>query len=454
MLKIIRVEILIIVILLLGIVISHNFNIYNHNYFSNLKQTLQQDYLIDFFKNINILGNSVWYFMLSIIFIIFCYLLRRKRTIDNKNDNIKRIQYLSYLLFLSVLISGMLAQIIKHAVGRPRPNMINIGNDLTLNFFSLDSNFHSFPSGHTTTIFAVVLVISLIAPKLRYFFYIFAALVSFSRFVLDAHFITDLLGGIAVAFIGFKIAILILSKFFNIDKEGLVFIKDNFKLSFLILFLLSFLLTIGPTFDIFFSKLFQNYNGSFFLQKNYFNIEILNYNRGINPTILFRKLFLPIIIIYIFILPLFSKFLFLNKLYFGHIFKLRELIYLWLTSLVGLIVLINIIFKNFWGRSRPNDISDLGGTNKFTPWYEITDQCIKNCSFVSGDSSLGFAIIIFYFLTRKTIYLWAALTLGVFLGLIRIMEGGHFISDVILAGTIIFIYYYLCYSFYIKKFNV
>ena len=92
-------------------------------------------------------------------------------------------------------------------------------------------------------------------------------------------------------------------------------------------------------------------------------------------------------------------------------------------------------------------------TISFTPWYLFGDQCISNCSFVSGDASVGFALIVFYFLVKKKIYIWASLIFGFFLGLIRIMEGAHFLSDIFLAGLIIFVFYSLCYNFYIKKFN-
>ena len=92
-------------------------------------------------------------------------------------------------------------------------------------------------------------------------------------------------------------------------------------------------------------SLSQNENGSFFLQRLDFNIEILNYSRIINPTVMFRKLFLPIILFYIFILPFFSRKLFFQKLYFGHIFKLKEVVFLWLASVIGLIFLINLIYK-------------------------------------------------------------------------------------------------------------
>ena len=158
-------------------------------------------------------------------------------------------------------------------------------------------------------------------------------------------------------------------------------------------------------------------------------------------------------IIYIFVLPFFSKISFIQKLYFGHIFKLNEIVLLWLSSLVGLIVVINLLFKNFWGRARPNEVIDFGGINNFTPWYQITDQCITNCSFVSGDSSVGFALIMFYFLVNKITYLWIALIFGFGLGLLRIMEGGHFISDIVLSGVIIFVFYLICYRFYSKIYN-
>ena len=115
------------------------------------------------------------------------------------------------------------------------------------------------------------------------------------------------------------------------------------------------------------------------------------------------------ILLYIFVLPFFSKNSFIKKLYFGYAFNLYEIIFVWLTSLISLIFIVNIAFKNFWGRARPNEIVDLGGVNNFTPWYQVADQCTSNCSFVSGDSSVGFALIIFYFLINKKIYLWISL---------------------------------------------
>jgi lipid A 4'-phosphatase len=121
---------------------------------------------------------------------------------------------------------------------------------------------------------------------------------------------------------------------------------------------------------------------------------------------------------------------------------------------LSLVLFINLILKNFWGRARPNEIYDLGGDNYFTPWYQISKQCITNCSFVSGDAGVGFTLIIFFFLIKKEIYLWLAFILGLVLGLVRILEGAHFFSDIILSCLIVFVLNLVFYTYYMKKINV
>ena len=126
--------------------------------------------------------------------------------------------------------------------------------------------------------------------------------------------------------------------------------------------------------------------------------------------------------------------------------------FLWLTSVIGLIFIINLILKNFWGRSRPGDILQLGGKENFTPWYQISDTCNTNCSFVSGDAAVGFSLIVLYFLTKKEIFFWLSIFFGFSIGLIRIMEGGHFASDVVMSAVILYLAYYFQTKYYINKY--
>ena len=131
---------------------------------------------------------------------------------------------------------------------------------------------------------------------------------------------------------------------------------------------------------------------------------------------------------------------------------MKEILYIWISTIFSLAIVVSIL-KNTWGRARPNEILELGGKDTFTPWYQISDQCLSNCSFVSGDAAVGFALIVFYFLIKKEAYLWLSLLFGLIVGLIRIMAGGHFSSDVIFSCLIIFLFNSLFYLFYSRKFH-
>ena len=87
-----------------------------------------------------------------------------------------------------------------------------------------------------------------------------------------------------------------------------------------------------------------------------------------------------------------------------------------------MIIIVNFFLKGFWGRARPNDILELGGKEEFTPWFKITDACLTNCSFVSGDASVGFSLIILFFLTKNKNFYWLALCAGIFLGIIEFLK--------------------------------
>ena len=122
-----------------------------------------------------------------------------------------------------------------------------------------------------------------------------------------------------------------------------------------------------------------------------------------------------------------------------------------LVYLLGPILLVNGILKEFWGRARPSQITDFGGEKMFTPFYEISDQCASNCSFVSGEASGATAIfIVVTLLTWAYCGAWVqifAVGLSTIVlvasGFLRVGFGGHFASDVLLSilftGLIFFI---------------
>jgi lipid A 4'-phosphatase len=253
--------------------------------------------------------------------------------------------------------------------------------------------------------------------------------------VVGAHFITDVIAGGLIYVIIFKIINLYLKK-----KYKKMFIKNiEFKnistqtKIMVVFFILSLFISVGYTLDIYVSSLFYHDNSQFLLQ---------NYDLA---SVVFRKILLPTLIIYVFVLPVVGKIIPIEFLFFNYKFSLKEIFFIWLSGIFTLGLVVNFFLKNLWGRSRPNDIFQFGGSDMFTPWYIVGENCISNCSFVSGDASVGFFLILFYFITKKIIYCYLALFFGTIIGFIRIIAGGHFLSDVIFSQIFVSASIVLCF---------
>lgn len=107
--------------------------------------------------------------------------------------------------------------------------------------------------------------------------------------------------------------------------------------------------------------------------------------------------------------------------------------------LTGPLIAVNGIFKEHWGRARPLSVEEFDGKQQFTPAWIIADQCKHNCSFTSGHAAAGFALCVGFFVSRRKIWLISGLVLGGLVGLTRVMNGAHFLSDVIFSFFIVYI---------------
>jgi lipid A 4'-phosphatase len=118
----------------------------------------------------------------------------------------------------------------------------------------------------------------------------------------------------------------------------------------------------------------------------------------------------------------------------------KHLIYLLAALAIGPGLIVNVLLKDNWGRARPYDVIQFGGTSAFTPAFVISDECRNNCSFVSGHAAVGFYFIAFGFLfpKRRSLFFLLAGIYGAVVGLVRILQGGHFLSDVVFAYFIIY----------------
>ena len=170
-------------------------------------------------------------------------------------------------------------------------------------------------------------------------FLFLAGIIAFSRIVVGVHFLSDVIGGVAVSYLGIKLAKLFLYKFQSIEtiQEKKLLTKGKIFFSLVIFLLLIILLTVGPSIDIYLSSLFYYSNGQFLLQ-SFSNI-----------TIFFRKIILPLIIIYMFILPIISMFFPLKVIFFNHKFGFKDVIFLWTSSIFNLLIIVNLLLKTIGG---------------------------------------------------------------------------------------------------------
>jgi lipid A 4'-phosphatase len=123
-----------------------------------------------------------------------------------------------------------------------------------------------------------------------------------------------------------------------------------------------------------------------------------------------------------------------------------KIIYIMLVCITGPGLVVNVIFKDHFGRARPVQIKEFGGNADFTPAFVISNQCDVNCSFVSGHASIGFVFFAFAFINharKRVFYIITGLTLGMLFGLGRIIQGAHFLSDVIFSGFFVYMTAYL-----------
>jgi lipid A 4'-phosphatase len=199
--------------------------------------------------------------------------------------------------------------------------------------------------------------------------------------------------------------------------------------TYLLVFILAFtLFLIFPQIDLLVSRLFYA-PGSGFALKNWPPVELLYH-------------IIPWIVIGIALVIIFGiGWLFLVGRPLWRLDR-KALCFLALSTALGPGILVNTILKDHWGRARPMQVELFGGTRHFTPAPLAAAECSHNCSFASGHAALGFSLVAFAFLLpagparRRGIA--ATLGFGMLIGLTRIAQGAHFLSDVVYAGLFVY----------------
>ncbi len=211
----------------------------------------------------------------------------------------------------------------------------------------------------------------------------------------------------------------------------------NVKLYIWLLFLVSSLTFIlFPQIDLYISGLF--YDGKSFPANGTW-IENFFYH-SVKPIIITLTLSSLIIFIYNFFKK--KNFLDINS---------KVILYLLLVLGVAPGLIVNVTLKENWGRARPAQTINFGGTKEFTPAFILSDQ--DGYSFSSGHSAAAFSLIGFALLAKRRRKFWLSLVLsyGVLVSIARISSGGHFLSDVVTSFFIVYIFTYIFQMLILEK---
>lgn len=178
-----------IILLVLSFFIDKTFSLFVFN--------LRNSFFNNVFIFLSSLNNS---FIVFILMTLLLYLIKKRKEI--------------FLMWFAFFTSGFFSLILKLITNRVRPF-----TELSLNLLN-NINYHfavwntAFPSWHTAALFVVYPFLN---KKVKYYWIVFALLLSFSRIYTGVHYLSDVIGGILL---GHSIAwlIIFLNRRFKIIK--------------------------------------------------------------------------------------------------------------------------------------------------------------------------------------------------------------------------------------------
>ncbi|MBU0675305.1 MAG: phosphatase PAP2 family protein [Proteobacteria bacterium] len=194
---------------------------------------------------------------------------------------------------------------------------------------------------------------------------------------------------------------------------------------------------VWPRFDLSVSRLFFDMNTHAFIWKDHLiPRSIYSLTHLIGGTIVIT---LPIMIFASFV----KKKGFLAQ-------RRKALIFLLSLALLGPGLVVNVILKEHWDRPRPRQIIEFGGDKQYEAPF-APDFMSEGCySFVSGHASVGFYFFGLALLSRKRKWLVLPILAGTVIGAGRIVQGGHFFSDVLFSGWVVWFCSILLYTQFFK----
>jgi membrane-associated phospholipid phosphatase len=105
-------------------------------------------------------------------------------------------------VFAAIALPGLFDTVVKRLIGRARPFIGGDADPFLYMPFVWKPEYASLPSGHATNVFAALVAVGLVWPRLRAIMLVYALIIAASRVIVLAHHPSDVIAGAVVGTLG------------------------------------------------------------------------------------------------------------------------------------------------------------------------------------------------------------------------------------------------------------
>ncbi|MCG6860280.1 MAG: phosphatase PAP2 family protein [Chromatiaceae bacterium] len=117
-------------------------------------------------------------------------------------------------------------------------------------------------------------------------------------------------------------------------------------------------------------------------------------------------------------------------------FTAKELVFLLLLLALGPGLIVNVLLKENWGRARPVDLVQFGGSKEYTAAFMPSDQGGRSFSSGHAAASAYWIVAALLLTPRRYSILSVAVAYSLIVSGMRMAAGGHFLSDILASYLI------------------
>lgn len=152
-------------------------------------------WLADGAAEITDIGKSWWILTSAGLIVLGSWSYRRISSSGDAGPIAAKVTSMAFYIFVSVGLAALIVNIVKRAIGRPRPDMFADHGLFSFNPFTWNFDFESFPSGHATVNGAFFMALALLFPRFRWPLLILGVCFALTRVWVGAHYPSDVTVG-------------------------------------------------------------------------------------------------------------------------------------------------------------------------------------------------------------------------------------------------------------------